>query len=249
SVHVGDEPLQVKRKFPEIPVAVCENRLDGIEQMLKTCKLDLVILDDALQHRGILPDIRLLLTPAARPFWADYLIPVGKLRDLKSRSRAADAWVITKCGLHHQERVDEARATPWAEGIQVFSSSVRYGDVQVVHAPPSAGIRKVVGIAGLADSTDFEAHLRAQYEVIEFVQFRDHHAYSLDEITRVWDRNHHFADAIITTEKDWMRFLHLQMPSHIAYGFIPIKTEMHDPHRFQDWILQKIKTHIPKDAL
>lgn len=245
SLQVGDEPLQVKRKFPHILVAVCENRHHGIDQLSQSGQLDLVILDDALQHRAILPDIRILLTSAARPFWCDFLFPVGKLRDLRSRSSAADAWVITKCGDNQEELAQRAGAQRWANGIPIFTSTVQYGEPQFNHAKPSAKIRKVIGLAGLADSRDFEAYLRSQYEVIEFISFRDHHAYSLSEITRIWDEHHTFADAMITTEKDWMRFSHLQIPANVVYGFIPIQTSMHDQPKFQHWLFQQLNTLIP----
>lgn len=94
---VGDEPLLIKQNFPDVPVAVCEDRLEGIRKLKEMFpQLELILLDDALQHRRIIPDVSILLTTWDKPYFLDYLFPAGSLRDLKVRAKNVDLTVITK---------------------------------------------------------------------------------------------------------------------------------------------------------
>lgn len=96
----GDEPVQIKRKFPDTAVAVSENRALGIPQLLKTNpEVQLILLDDAYQHRAIRPALSILLTDYNRPYYQDFLLPVGRLREWRGGARRADAIVVTKCPL------------------------------------------------------------------------------------------------------------------------------------------------------
>ena len=245
SASAGDEPIQIKRKFPEIHVAVCEDRLAGLEKMQRESRIDLVILDDALQHRPLIPDIRLLLTTAQRPFWKDALFPVGRLRDLTTRAYTAHAWIITKCNPEDEDRLrSEALSQQSNPFIPVFSSSITYGEVEAPLNKTNNPIRRVVGVAGLADSSAFRAFLEEQYELVEFVDFRDHHEFSQREIERLWKRQHNFADAIMTTEKDWMRIASLPLPEDIPIGFVRIETRIHQSDAFHEWLMNEI-SNIP----
>ncbi|MGK0638861.1 tetraacyldisaccharide 4'-kinase [Schleiferia thermophila] len=94
---VGDEPLLIKQNFPDVPVAVCEDRLEGIRKLKGMYPdLNLIILDDALQHRKVHPDVSVLLTTWDKPYFSDCLFPAGTLRDLKERAKNVDVTVITK---------------------------------------------------------------------------------------------------------------------------------------------------------
>ena len=95
---IGDEALQMHRTFPNIPIAVCEHRVRGIHQLQRQVPdLDVVILDDALQHRTLRCGFTVLLTPYDRLYIDDHMLPWGRLRDIPSRALKADSIVVTKC--------------------------------------------------------------------------------------------------------------------------------------------------------
>ena len=100
ALEVGDEPLQIKNKFPEIRVAVCENRVVGADKLLNLSNKiipDVLLLDDAFQHRKITPGINILLIDYTRQIKYDTLLPVGRLRESASQMRRANIIIYTKC--------------------------------------------------------------------------------------------------------------------------------------------------------
>ena len=98
SIQVGDEPLQFKKKFQDIVVAVDENRKNGIQKLLAQFpKLKIILLDDAFQHRRVKPGLSILLTEYTRMFYDDFLLPAGSLREWRAGKKRADIFVVTKC--------------------------------------------------------------------------------------------------------------------------------------------------------
>lgn len=96
-MDIGDEPYQMHKKFPDVTVAVCEKRCDGVERLVEDEHVEAVVLDDAYQHRYIEPGLSLLLVDFHRPIYRDHLLPVGMLREPASSKKRADIIVITKC--------------------------------------------------------------------------------------------------------------------------------------------------------
>lgn len=96
-MDIGDEPYQMHKKFPDVTVAVCEKRCDGVERLIEDEHVEAVVLDDAYQHRYIEPGLSLLLVDFHRPIYRDHLLPVGMLREPASSKKRADIIVITKC--------------------------------------------------------------------------------------------------------------------------------------------------------
>src|SRR5690606_23301504 len=95
---IGDEPLQVKRKFPQVPVSVCEDRVMAVPQLMEEKpETQLILFDDAFQHRYLKGKINLLITSYKDPFYADYLLPAGNLRERRKESRRADFIIVSKC--------------------------------------------------------------------------------------------------------------------------------------------------------
>ena len=130
----GDEPLQMKKKFPEITVAVDRSRIEGCHFLAhpeeletaakgKKCRnkkfptADLIILDDAFQYRALKPSLSILLINSFRPIYKDHLMPMGKLRDLPERIEDADIVIITKCDKY----IDEWKKSKWAEALGLTS--------------------------------------------------------------------------------------------------------------------------------
>ena len=223
---IGDEPMQIHRKFPELDVAVCENRLRGVALLKAHTNSNMVVLDDAFQHRRLQGDLNILLTRYDRPYWSDSLVPGGSLRDVKSSANRADVIIVTKCPLNlsaDQQRIIRKQINP--KGSQhVFFTTLQYDQPYALRGGEillSPGT-KLIGIAGLADSSGFQTHLQERYEVVHFESFADHHIFSRKEIESVWSKYGNFAQALATTEKDAVRLREIPGLDAIPIIVLPI---------------------------
>ena len=130
ALQVGDEPLQIKRKFPNATVAVEADRLAGVAAMLRAHpQLQVVLLDDAFQHRRLKPGLSLLLTDYSRPIYADHMLPMGWLRDTFAQRRRADVVVVTKCpaSLTEQQMADAKQRLRLLSHQQLYFTRMAYG--------------------------------------------------------------------------------------------------------------------------
>jgi tetraacyldisaccharide 4'-kinase len=213
--QVGDEPLQFKRKFPAVFVAVAEERAFAIPQILSD-KPDtqLVLLDDAFQHRAVDPGLNILLTPFDKPFTRDYLLPSGRLREWRSAYQRADVVIVSKC----PPDLDRAAADQLQAEIaplphqQLYFSYYDYGAPYYLFDrryrlkwDPEAELILFCAIAGTDYLLDY---LEAQARAVHVLEFADHHYFSPGDVAGL---NTSFRNlqapkkAIITTEKDAMR--------------------------------------------
>ncbi len=212
--QVGDEPLQIKNKFREIDVAVCEKRAIGIEQLLKEDKgLQAILLDDAFQHRHVKAGLNILLIDSNRPIWNDCVMPFGRLRERISGIRRADIVIMTKCG-----EMTDGQMTSYREfigrykNIPVYFSGIRYGKPHHLFNTGqtmeiSAGSR-ILLVTGIAKPLPLKAEIENRGADVTLMQYGDHHNFSgaeLNEITRQFKAGGH--DMILTTEKDASRLL------------------------------------------
>ena len=131
AANVGDEPLQIKRHFPEITVAVCEKRTVAIRNLMEaTEKPQLILLDDAFQHRAVRANCYVLLTTYQQRFTNDFVLPYGRLRESRKGYRRADVIIVTKCPLSiskKEKQVIVAEIAPFSHQ-KVFFSFLKYGD-------------------------------------------------------------------------------------------------------------------------
>lgn len=228
--EIGDEPMQIHRKFPDLDLAVCEDRLFGIEEIKGKTKAELILLDDAFQHRRLKPDFSILLMPYNRPWWKDLLLPAGDLRDVVSAKKRAHAIVVTKCPAGITEEMMAAfrqKIQPSENQIIAFSS-IQYGEPRQIHGNPLILNRKsrIFGFAGIADTTDFQRKLEKDYTLIGFRKFADHHIFSRNEIESLQAECGNFADAVpvlITTEKDATKLALMNLPESVAIFVLPIE--------------------------
>jgi tetraacyldisaccharide 4'-kinase len=223
---IGDEPMQIHLKFPDLVVAVCENRLRGIEYLKNLTNSNVVVLDDAFQHRKLQGDFNILLTCYDNPYWKDSVVPGGSLRDIKQSARRADAIIVTKCpeNLVRDKQEEAIRAIRPRKNQQVFFTRIEYGDAYPLNgeaASLQAG-SKVIGLAGLADDTSFRQYLDSRYQSVYFESFADHHTFSPKEVEQLWSKYGTFAQAIVTTEKDAVRLRNITVPEGIPIFVIPI---------------------------
>jgi tetraacyldisaccharide 4'-kinase len=222
---LGDEPYQFHRKFPNIQVAVDADRKNGIEQLLNLSpKPEIILLDDAYQHRRVKARFYVLLTSYGDLFADDFVLPAGNLRESRSGADRANVVIVTKCppdlteeqmhGITKKLKLKLSQKVYFTcieYDNAVYSDTGRFNVVEIKDMP------KVL-VAGIAKPKPFFDHLKQSGDTI--LAFPDHHDFTDNELT---DLNEQSKDKIIvTTEKDYMR-LKGKLPSDRLY-YLPIKS-------------------------
>lgn len=238
--EVGDEPLQFKKKFPEIIVAVCEDRQTGIEKLQGSAEV--ILLDDAFQHRKVKASLNILLTSFDKLYSNDCMLPAGNLREPKFGAKRAQIIVVTKCpddmDTSKMETVKrKLKPQPYQE---VYFSKIGYSS-QIKNETESLPLRflkdkkflLVTGIANPKPLVDFLEHEGLHFKI---KSFPDHHNFSSSEMEQL--AKHKF---ILTTEKDFMRLRALTNKTEIYY--LPIKTVILNDNEsnFKDKIVNEAK--------
>lgn len=211
---IGDEPFQIFNKFKEIAVAVSENRVLGIPNLLFDApETEVILLDDAYQHRALKPGLNILLTEQKQLYTDDFLVPAGYLREYASAANRADLIVVSKCEPGLSASAQEAiikKLNPLPHQ-KVFFSGIQYGELvpfgKSVNYSKQAG---VVAFAGIANPSPFETYVRSQFTEVNFKAFPDHHYISETEYQDLLTRFHALVQTekiLLTTEKDYQKLL------------------------------------------
>jgi len=251
--EVGDEPLQFKRKFPNIIASVSENRTFAIPGLLmEQPELQTVLLDDAFQHRSIIPGLNILLTEFSHPYPKDFLLPSGRLREWPAAAERADIIIVSKCP---RELADSKRA----EMIQllnplnyqkIFFSYYDYkppyylfNSNQRIRLVPQLNI---LLISAIARTEYLVNYLENQVNTVSILQYEDHHYFTNYDVSNL-KRNFELMDAqpkiILTTEKDAMRLeLHRDflIDNKLPVFVLPVEVmfQGNDGEEFDDTIKQ-----------
>ena len=235
---IGDESYQIYRKFgPDITVAVCEKRADGIRQMREiNPTLNMIILDDAFQHRYVKPSVSVILTEYNRPVFNDKILPYGRLRESARALNRADMVVVTKCPV-------DMKPMHYRLFEKLYFSRYNYGHLvpifpdEVTDIPALDNLRadnSILVITGVANPKPFVRFLRRNKAKVKLKRFTDHHNFTasdMEEIARLFDELPSANKFIVTTEKDAVRILnnpyfHHRLKKSIFY--VPIKVEFID---------------------
>lgn len=235
---IGDEPYQIFSKFPNITVAVDENRVRGINT-LRSIKpqLDIIILDDAFQHRYAKAELNILLTDYSNLIYSDFFLPVGRLRDSFSERKRGHMVVVTKCPHDlSPEKQDEIKGKLKLRPNQsVYFSAIEYGDIKPVFENSSFSDYSlspnltVVGVAGIANPKPFFNHLSHYTNLYHSIPLTDHFNFSEKKIRAIFEKFSqilHDPKAIITTEKDASRlreFSYLPDELKRCFYYLPIE--------------------------
>jgi tetraacyldisaccharide 4'-kinase len=222
---VGDEPWQYFQEFAadHVPVAVAENRQLGLDMLREQHpELTAVVLDDAYQHRRVRPTLNILLTELARPFYHDFVLPAGRLRESRAGAARADVVILTKCppSLPASHQADaEAQVRRYARpGVPVLFSAYAYGEPQPVLASlpglaplPAAGPPALAPagpallLTGIAQPAPLREYLESQgYSIVQHAQYPDHHAFQAADLVAL-QKHWQLGWPIFTTEKDATR--------------------------------------------
>lgn len=216
--ELGDEPYQMKQKFPFIHMAVDKDRCHGIEQLTKenVCpKTEVVILDDAFQHRHVAAGLNLLLMDYHRLIYFDELLPAGRLREPVQGKRRADAVIVTKCppSIMEKECEDIVKSLHMENGQQVFFTTYRYPD----HLE-NVGVNPLL-VTGIASPQQMIFDLKKIIPEFEVMSFPDHYNFTPQDMEKIQQRA--AGRTILTTEKDATRLHGLKnqvvIPIEVAF--------------------------------
>ena len=216
ALDIGDEPMQFHTKFPDVTIAVGEERIVAIPQLLHDRpETRTILLDDAFQHRSVRAGLNILLTDYSNLFTRDWWLPSGDLRDAPSSSKRADIIVVTKCpeALSDDERrAVVAEIGPLAHQ-QVFFSSIQYGAPYKIVGSGSAVINEgveVLLVTGIANPAPLKEWLDRRSKAYYEMAYGDHHIFSIDDLQAIFRRFEGITaerKLILTTEKDAVRLV------------------------------------------
>lgn len=243
---LGDEPFQFYRKFPNIQVAVDAQRKNGIEQLLSQQeKPEVILLDDAFQHRKVKAGLYILLTAYDDLFCDDYMLPTGNLRESRSGSRRADIIIVTKCPPNISEAKQEEirkKINHWVKSeTPIFFTFIEYDDycyseTEKISFSDFQIVDKLI-VAGIAKPEPFFRYLQADKK--STMVFPDHHEFSGKDIELILETAN--GKKIVTTEKDFVR-LKGKLPSEQLY-YLPIKSSfVTSSNQFDKKILEYVGT-------
>ena len=206
----GDEPLQMAKKFPNVLFAVCESRNKAIEIIeAEYPAIDLVLLDDAYQHRYTARDFNILLTEFNRPFFKDRVLPFGLLREYRQGYKRADCIVVTKCPpLEERERKDFAEKLKPLPDQRIFFSEIHYRLPYLLNDESrklNLSEHSVVLFTGISNNSHIISYLKSKTLLLGTISYNDHHDFSQRDRLHILQefRKLGKADSILlTTEKD-----------------------------------------------
>lgn len=239
ALEVGDEPLQFKQNFPETTVAVCADRREGISKLKP--KVDIILLDDAFQHRKVKASTYILLTPFDDLYIDDYMLPSGNLRESRKGAKRADMIVVTKCpeGVAYSELQNIQHKLNLRSDQRVYFSKIGYdkmiyGVSETLHLSYLRD-KKFTLVTGIANPKPLVNFLDRNHFSFEHLKFGDHHDFSNSEIEKLKKK-----EIILTTEKDFMR-LQPKLGKYALY-YLPIKTHILNEQEgfFEERILEEI---------
>lgn len=214
--EVGDEPLQIKLKFPDTLVVVCEKRADAIRRICaEHPEIDLIIMDDGFQHRYIEPKINVVMIDATRPVQHDKMLPAGSLRDLPSELYRAHYFVVTKCPekmapidrrILRKVLISIAYQRVYYTRFESFIPQPLFPSEALAEPIPQGG--KIIALSGIGNPEPFLEALRKRYEVVAEMTLEDHHVYRVRDIRALGALlTLHPEAVIVTTEKDAVKLV------------------------------------------
>lgn len=250
AAEIGDESLQLyTHAAGRYSVAVCEDRVAGVEHLLKLIPdLQLVILDDGFQHRKIKRDANILLTEYKDPFFNDLLLPAGRLREFRHGAVRADAVVVTKTPAQ-APHFDVNRFYSYTKKqTSIVYAGIQYGmSRNEKHAVDLLSQDTIVLVTGIANPQPLIEYLKTKgVQIQKHLSYKDHYTYTNSDIQSIESVAHsNNGLKIITTEKDWVKIVPLlqNIKTSATWAYMPIELEMYSP---ADELISLLETKITK---
>jgi tetraacyldisaccharide 4'-kinase len=216
ALEIGDEPMQFHNKFPEVTVAVGEERLDAIPQLLQyKPKTNVIILDDAFQHRSVKAGLNIILTAYNNLFTRDLMLPSGDLRDIKKSMNRADIIIVTKCksDLSAKEKEAIIKEINPLDNQAVFFTEIVYANPYHLFSNQQAKIDRTTNIlllCGIANTRPLKDFLGTNFSSYDMLRYPDHHIFNSDDLADIkkqFSKIQQINKIILTTEKDAVRLV------------------------------------------
>lgn len=257
--EIGDEPRQMKQKFSYVTIAVDGDRCNGVRNILnRRPNTEVILLDDAFQHRYIQADISILLTDYNNLYTKDYLLPVGNLRESRAGMKRARFIVITKCppNITAFQRRQITNSVKLKKHQQIFFTSYKYKNLvnikdQSLEIDPLKIIDERTGVllvTGIANPKPLKQYLRNFTPMVKHLAFSDHHMFSardIENITNAFSSIKQNRKFIITTEKDAQRLSKIMKASHEYIYYLPIEVVFIDDNEelFNNQIIKHVSSN------
>ncbi|RUT73539.1 tetraacyldisaccharide 4'-kinase [Ancylomarina longa] len=263
SSQIGDEPAQIKKKFPEIIVSVDRKRVNGVKNLLSSehgNELNAVLLDDAYQHRYLKPGLSILLIDYNHPITRDFILPFGRLRESANEKDRANIIIVSKSPkkttpIDRRIFVKELDLLPYQT---LYFSCLDYGNLQSVFKKDAVNLTNVdwekdnfsiLLVTGIANPQPLKEYLDDFSDIIEEIQFPDHYSFTQKDINLIREKFDNLEGEnkiIITTEKDAMRLHDMQIETDIIRKnlfFVPLRIKFmnEDKSLFDNQILNYVR--------
>jgi tetraacyldisaccharide 4'-kinase len=260
ALEIGDEPMQFHLKFPDVPIAVGEARIEAIPQLLHDRPdTQAIILDDAFQHRSVKAGMNIVLTDCSNLYSRDWYLPTGDLRDEKKSVKRAEIIIITKCkpGLSVQEKEAILEELAPLSNQSVFFTSIRYGQPYHILSKKTAEVTpavEVLLVTGIANPGPLKALLQEKSGAYYQMAYNDHHIFTIDDLKDIQKRFSSISAGkkiMLTTEKDAVRLVKFeQVLADTPLYVVPIELEFlfNDAPRFNGLIGTFIKDFSIKNV-
>ncbi len=246
---VGDEPLQYFTQLaPDVSVVVCASRTEGVQKIISEIQPEIILLDDAFQHRKVKAGYSILLMDYNKPFYKDCMLPAGDLREYTSGKKRADRLIVTKCpeDLSIDIKKNICLKTGFLDA-HVYFSNIVYGNVLNFDNQFVNSFGGVLLVTGIANPFPLYNHIKETNKV-ELVTFPDHHAFSVTDIQKIHTKFDLLEDTnavILTTEKDFMRLKSIVTKNELErypWCYIPIRISIDREEEFVQEIIHYVNT-------
>ena len=247
--QAGDEPLMIAKSFRG-PIVVAARRIDGIRLLNEIAGPDVIVLDDAFQHRALVRDVDLVLINRERGFGNGHVLPAGPMREPLRAVRRADAAIIVSSGISDRASAITAQQMRTISQIKVLHARlrpkalIRYQQGNWIEVPVAMAGRRVLAVSGLADPSGFYAMLHEMdTDLVGVLEYPDHHVYNASDwqtiIKAAVD-----ADIVLTTEKDLVKLERFPFARDSLYALrLEVVMSVEDIRRLDEIVLGNVSQH------
>jgi tetraacyldisaccharide 4'-kinase len=250
---IGDEPLQYHLKFPKINVAVEKKRVLGVLYLLHFLpETDVILLDDAFQHRALNAGLNILITDFEKPYFEDALLPFGELREPAKGAERAQIIIVSKCPAtittEQKKKIIESIARPT---IPVFFTTISYSKIYNAQTKEELDLPlksyEVLLVTGIAKPKNIYNHLESEKISFSNLQFADHHKFTKKDIQRISEKFDTFTTSkkiILTTEKDYARMIEHPEFKKLPVYCLPVAVEfLENKEQFDQLIINYVRAN------